>query len=113
MSSLRQTRWGICKTIVCKYTPNGVQQVFLEGLQDAFNMETITDLSTKEWSNDLRQAYEAQQQIGWSQFFLDALPNSGSKLSTMTQWLRATCLTIGGPEKLFELSGITDWKYGK
>ena len=69
MTSLRQTRWGICKTIVCKYTPNGVQQVFLEGLQHAFDLETVTDLSTEDWTNDLKQAYEAQQQIGWSQVY--------------------------------------------
>ena len=69
LSQLRHARWEECKKTLCQKTPNGVQQVFLEGLRQAFTEDTLPDFSHTGWSSEIQAAYEAQQKIGWTHVF--------------------------------------------
>ena len=69
LAQLRQARWAECKKALCKQTPVGVQQVFLEGLRQAFTVDTLLDVRNMGWPSNIQAAYEAQQKIGWMQVF--------------------------------------------
>jgi len=67
---------------ICHSTEPGFQQVFVSGLKTVFGHEGPTYDTVQDWPRDLRDAYSAQQNIGWEHVFYGRLANHWETLST-------------------------------
>ena len=68
-ASLRRARWMVSKEEICQHTPDGIQQVFLDGIHNAFKADTEEQTTILGWPEDLQTAYTKQVEIGWQQVF--------------------------------------------
>ena len=82
LNQIRGSLWKRLCTNISQSTENGCNAIFLAGISQVVGVDPPTSDTIAEWPEELREAYSAQENIGWIQVFYGRLSSRWESIAT-------------------------------